>query len=83
MTFEQLYYFSKVYETGSINSAANACYISYQAMSKSLKNLEHELDMPLMIRTHAGASFTPEGRIFYEDCQNCLLYTSPSPRDRG
>lgn len=72
MTFDQLYYFTKIYEEGSINAAANACYISYQAMSKSLRNLEHELDMPLMIRTHTGVSFTPEGRIFYEDCQKIL-----------
>lgn len=72
MTFEQLYYFSKIYEKGSINSAANACFISYQAMSKSLKKLEQELDMPLFVRTHAGVSFTPEGHIFYEDCQKIL-----------
>ena len=23
------------------------------------------------------------GRIFYGKCEDCLLYTSPSPRDRG
>ena len=26
---------------------------------------------------------TPEGAKLYKDAQGCLLYTSPSPRDRG
>lgn len=72
MTFEQIYYFSKIYEKGSINGAANACYISYQAMSKSLRNLEQELEMMLVIRNHSNISFTPEGLIFYEDCKKIL-----------
>ena len=72
MTFEQLKYFSKIVECGSINTAAKHCFISYTAMSKSLKNLEDELGLCLLNRNRNGISLTEDGEIFYNDITSIL-----------
>ena len=58
MTFVQLKYFCEIVRHGSINAAAAACFISYHAMHKSLKNLETELNLSLLYRTPKGISLT-------------------------
>ena len=70
MTFEQLKYFAEVVQQKSINKGAKISNLSYQAMLKSINNLELELDMALLYRNKKGISLTPEGKIFYEDVQN-------------
>ncbi len=67
MTLTQLRYFVAVVQHGSINAAANACYISYNAMYKSILSLEKELNFTLLHRTPNGISLTLEGTQFYQD----------------
>lgn len=72
MTFVQLKYFCEIVRHGSINAAAAACFISYHAMHKSLKNLETELNLSLLYRTPKGISLTEEGEKFYADALKIL-----------
>ena len=72
MTFTQLKYFVEAVRHQSINAAADACFVSYNAMYKAIKNLETELQFLLLERTATGVSLTPEGKLFYKDAQTIL-----------
>lgn len=50
MQFEQLVYFVKVVETGSISSAAENLYITRQTLSNSITLLEEQLGYLLIVR---------------------------------
>ena len=47
MVFRQIQYFIKLSESTSISQAAKELFISQQALSKSIKNLESELNTRL------------------------------------
>lgn len=72
MTFVQLQYFVEIINHRSINAAAKACYVSYNAMYKSLKSLEKELQTDLVLRDATGVIPTPAGRKFYDDVVGIL-----------
>ena len=71
MTLQQLKYAVKVAEKLSINEAAKELYISQPSLSNAIISLEKELQLTIFLRTNRGVTVT----------NNCLLYTSPSPRD--
>ena len=50
MTNRHLEYFLKVYEERSIKKAADALFITPQGVSRTILELEHELEMMLFIR---------------------------------
>ena len=58
MRIEQLRCIVDIAETGSLTATAQRQFITQQAVSKTIKQLEKELDATLLIRTHAGVSFT-------------------------
>ena len=66
MRIEQLYYFIEVVKANSISRAAEKIFVTQQTISQSLLNLEKELGVTLLIRTHKGISLTAEGAIFYD-----------------
>ena len=66
MRSEQLYYLSEVVKANSISRAAEKIFVTQQTISQSLLNLEKELGVKLLIRTHKGISLTEEGRLFHE-----------------
>lgn len=43
MLLKQIYYFTKIVQTGSFTLAAEECYISQSAISQQIKTLESEL----------------------------------------
>lgn len=53
-----------IVETGSLRAAARLVGVSQPAMSKSIAQLERELEAQLMVRTARGVSLTPAGRAF-------------------
>ena len=65
MRLEQIYYFIKTAEMQSISKAANSLFITQQALSISMKNLENELGTTLLIRNRGGIALTAEGEYFY------------------
>ena len=56
----------KTYETGSLSKAAQALYLSPQALSKRIKKIELELGTTLFERTSTGMIPTNECKRFYE-----------------
>lgn len=66
MELRQLRYFLSVADTRSFVSAANKLFISRQAISKAISQLESELNVELFMRDSNGAFLTPAGIMFYE-----------------
>lgn len=66
MELRQLRYFLTVADARSFVSAADQLFISRQAISKSVAQLEKELNVDLFMRDSNGAFLTPAGVMFYE-----------------
>lgn len=69
---DQLYYFTEVYRNASISRAADFLHISRQALSHSIKSLEHELGVELFVRQKDGVTPTKAADALYESAQNVL-----------
>lgn len=66
MELRQLKYFLAVADHRSFISAANDLFLSRQAVSKAVSQLEQELGVELFMRDTSGAFLTPAGMSFYE-----------------
>lgn len=67
MDNRKLFYFLKVCETGSMAKAADCLFISQQALSKAIENLETELSVPLFIRSPKGLALTQYGKTLQKE----------------
>ena len=63
MDLNQLEYFLRVTELGSINRAAKELGLSQPALSRSLSQLEHDLGQQLLVRCRTGITITEAGSI--------------------
>ena len=61
MRLEQLKCLLDIAHTGSITNTAQRLYVSQQAVSKSIKQLERELGLELLVRTKSGVTLTEAG----------------------
>ena len=61
MRLEQLQCLLDIAQTGSLTSTAKRLFVSQQAVSKNIKQLEEELGVTILIRTKTGVTFTDEG----------------------
>ncbi|MDR1189367.1 MAG: LysR family transcriptional regulator [Bifidobacteriaceae bacterium] len=59
---QNLGYFLKVCQAGSITKAADDLYLSRQALSESIKHLEAAVGVPLFVRSKGGVSLTAAGK---------------------
>ncbi|MDR0514224.1 MAG: LysR family transcriptional regulator [Coriobacteriaceae bacterium] len=66
MDKKQLDYFLEVCRSGNLTTASEALFLTRQALSKSIRMLEHEVGAPFFIRTSLGLRLTREGEIFKE-----------------
>lgn len=62
MRFEQLQCLVEVANTGSVTAAAKRLFISQQAVSANIKQLEDELGCTLLVREKTGVSLTVQGQ---------------------
>ena len=58
MRIQQLQYLEKIVESGSINEAAKALFLSQPSLSNAIKELEQEMDLQLLVRQKSGVSLT-------------------------
>lgn len=72
MNIGQIRYFAAVYQAGSFSRAAREQFITVQAVSKSIADLEHELGNELFERKSRGVEPTPFGKAFYCKAINAL-----------
>ena len=73
MELRQLKYFLAVANARSFVRGAAEQYISRQAISKAISQLEAELNVELFMRDSSGAFLTPAGVMFYERVRNIVL----------
>ncbi len=66
LNYNQLYYFFKIAEHGSMSLASKAVLISSPALSMQLKELEESLGTPLFDRVGKKLVLTEAGSIVYE-----------------
>lgn len=69
MRFNQIRDFLAVIESGGLRAAARALGVSQPGITKSVRALEAELGVPLMLRTTRGAVPTTFGRAFLARAQ--------------
>jgi DNA-binding transcriptional LysR family regulator len=78
MELRQLEYFLLVAESKGFQRAATKAYISQQALSKSIQNLENELGVPLFTREATGVELNSYGKMFEARARHILEYTDES-----
>lgn len=64
MQLAQMRYFLEIARTGNISAAARNLYLSQPSLSQSIRNLEEELGIPLLIRHSKSVSLTDAGEQF-------------------
>lgn len=73
MELRQLKYFLAVADTRSFVNAANNLYVSRQAISKAIAQLEEELKVDLFMRNSNGAFLTPAGIMLYDRVRSIVM----------
>lgn len=63
----QLDYFIAVAQLGSFTKAADELFLSRQALSKAVRNLEHELGQSLLVNRDNHLELTDAGRSLHDD----------------
>ena len=72
MRIEPLHCIVDIAETGSITATAQRQFVTQQAVSKTIQQLEKELNATLLIRTRTGVSFTEIGKELVTFAQKVL-----------
>ncbi|WP_312432596.1 LysR family transcriptional regulator [Lacrimispora sp.] len=72
MENKQLRFFLEICRELSFSKAAKKLFVTQQALSKSIKNLEEELGIPLFYRTHTGIRLTEYGKYLEKKSQHVL-----------
>ena len=72
MNTKDLQWFQTICDCKSMTQASKVLFVSQQALSKCIKNLEQQLDVVLLIRTHNGIEPTQCGRLLYEKSEQII-----------
>lgn len=75
LKLEALYYFLVAANTGNFSSAADQLFVTQQALSKSLAQLERKLGTPLFERVGRVQMLTPAGRALQAQAAELLKRT--------
>ncbi|MYM84925.1 LysR family transcriptional regulator [Duganella sp. FT50W] len=66
ISLKQFKYFIEIVDAGGYSRAAEKLYIAQSALSRQIKELEDELQTPLLTRDARQFELTPAGQLFYE-----------------
>ena len=72
LNIKQIRYFVAVFLDGSLSAAAKEQYVTVQAVSKAIADLERELKNDLFVRESRGVHPTPFGKAFYAKAEPVL-----------
>ncbi len=72
MTIVQLEYLLAIVGSGSFSAAAERCFVTQPSLSAQIKNLEDELGVVLIDRTHKPLILTQAGEIVVERAKQLL-----------
>lgn len=76
MTLQQLKYIITIAECGSITSAAQKLFVSQPSLSKSVSELEKELNITIFYRNNKGIYLSDEGSKFLSYARQVLEQAS-------
>jgi DNA-binding transcriptional LysR family regulator len=71
--FDGILIFTQVVQCGSFFKAAEVTGHSNSYISKTISKLEARLGVRLLNRTTRSLSLTPEGKVYFEQCQQLVL----------
>lgn len=74
LNYQALYYLLEVSSAQSFTLAAEKLHMTRPALSTAIKNLEKDLDMVLLNRSHDGVSLTPYGEIVVQLAQKGFAF---------
>lgn len=72
MEIRQLHYFVQVCKKKSFLKAAENCFVSQQALSKAIQNLEKDLGVVLLLRSNSGIRLTEAGDLLFDKAIHIL-----------
>jgi DNA-binding transcriptional LysR family regulator len=72
MDLRHLRYFCAIAEWEGFNRAARALHVSQSAISEQILDLEEEIGVPLLNRSHHRISLTAPGEVFLEEAKKVL-----------
>ena len=72
MNYNQLKWFCVAYELRSFSKAADASFVTRQALGKAIKSFEKELGTPLFVRSESGVLPTEAAEAIYPLALACL-----------
>ncbi|OWY26900.1 LysR substrate-binding domain-containing protein [Herbaspirillum robiniae] len=72
MDIRALRYFTETVRLNSFSRAADALHVTQSTVSKMVRQLEDEVDAPLLIRDGRSLQLTDTGRVVYEQGQQIL-----------
>lgn len=73
LKLNNLYFFSVMAESDSFQEAADRLFITQQALSKALMQLEQDMGQPLLYRNQRGKQrLTPAGKILYQKSRGLI-----------
>lgn len=73
MEIRQLKYFMAVAEFKSFTKATKQLYVSQPALTKAIRSLESELEVPLLIYSNKSMELTSYGELLYAYCRPLLI----------
>lgn len=72
MDIRALRYFTETVRLNSFSRAADALHVTQSTVSKMVRQLEDEVDAPLLVREGRSLQLTDTGRVVYEQGQQIL-----------
>lgn len=72
MTLNQIFYFIKAAELENFRTASMQLHISQPSLSRSMAQLEEELNVTLFEKTGRGIRLTKGGKLFYEHAKKII-----------
>jgi DNA-binding transcriptional LysR family regulator len=80
MEIRELRVFVAVVEEGGLSAAARRLHVSQSALSQTIRLLERQLGVQLLVRDHAGARPTPSGQVLLAEARTLTRITTRSCR---
>lgn len=74
MNLRQMEYFVCVAEAGSFTRASTILRVAQPALSRQIRQLEEELEVPLLVRNGRGVTVTEVGEKFLDHCKGILRH---------
>ncbi|ATH59211.1 cidABC operon transcriptional activator CidR [Staphylococcus nepalensis] len=81
MDIKHMKYFVEVVNQHGMTNASKSLYIAQPTISKAIKDIEKELNMPLFDRSNRQLVLTDAGMVFYQKCKEILALYKDLPRE--